>query len=78
VSVSVWVFGGFGLIALIVGLLLVIRPRQSGEVWRSLQQAVQPYWKINRAPVGVYIAVGCVCLAVAIPMLFTAWDILTT
>lgn len=71
-----WPFAVVGLVALTIGLCFVIRPRKTGERWRKIQQAVQPYWTVPKMPVGVNIAVGCLFLLIAIVMAFFAWALL--
>jgi hypothetical protein len=69
---SAWGWGIAGLFALIVGLVLVIRPRRAGEIWRRAVQATRP-WRVVRMPVGVIVAAGCISLAVAVVFIYTSW-----
>jgi uncharacterized membrane protein HdeD (DUF308 family) len=76
-TISPWLFGVGGVIALAIGLLFVIRPRKSGKVWWKIQQGMSPY----RVPKELYgrgavIAVGCLALLIAAAFLWTTWSIL--
>ncbi len=75
-ALSPWPFGIVAVIALIVGLALVIRPRQSGEAWRKAQQSVMPYWRLQKIPIGASIAVGSLCLLVAVAMAYAVWAVI--
>jgi len=74
VADSPWFWGILGSFALIVGLLLVIRPKQSGERWWRLQQAIQP-WPLPKWPWGFTLAAGCLALGVGLCFLGVTWDI---
>lgn len=67
-----WIFGIGGIVALAVGLIFVIRPRQSGEVWWKLTQATRAY-RVPKVPLGGSIAVGCFFLLIAATSLSFSW-----
>lgn len=69
---SPWIFGIVALIALAVGLIFVIRPRQAGEVWWKLTQATRPY-RVRKAPIGVSVAFGSLCIVISAAMCYFAW-----
>jgi hypothetical protein len=71
-ATSFWTWGIGGLFALTVGLLFVIRPRKSGEIWWKITQATRP-WRVRKVPLGVNIAVGCLGLLIAAAFFYAAW-----
>jgi hypothetical protein len=60
-----WPFVVVGMIALVLGLLFLIRPRRSGEVWRSLS----PYGGKKEISIGWIIANGCLFMLIAVAFL---------
>jgi uncharacterized membrane protein HdeD (DUF308 family) len=74
VADSPWFWGIPGLVVFVIGLLLVIRPKQSGERWWRLQRAMRP-WPLPRWPWGVTLAAGCLALVVGVLFLGVTWDI---
>jgi hypothetical protein len=69
---SPWMLSVVGLVALILGLLIVIWPRKANEViWRS-NQAFRP-WRVRKPPFGFAVAFGCLLLVVAAAMFYGTW-----
>jgi hypothetical protein len=66
-----WIFGGIGILALAVGLVFVIRPRQAGEAWWKITQGTRPY-RAPKVPLGVSIGIGCLFLLIGAAMLWFA------
>lgn len=64
-----WFWGIAGGIALTIGLLFVILPKQSGHVWWAMTQVSRP-WRVAKPPAGAVIATGCLCLVVSVAMFF--------
>ena len=75
VGSSPWLFGILGLFALTAGIVLVSRPKKSGEVWRKISQATSP-WRVPKWPIALTVAIGCLCLLIAAAMLYGTWTIL--
>jgi hypothetical protein len=69
---SPWIFGIVAIIAFALGIVFLIRPRQSSEAWRRITQATRPY-RVKKAPVGVSVAFGCLCLFIGAVMFYFAW-----
>lgn len=69
---SPWTWGIIGAIAFSIGLLFVIRPAKSGEAMWKVAQSLRSY-PVTKAPVGVSVAFGCLCLLIAVAAFGTAW-----
>ena len=72
VDPSPWPPAVGGLIAMAVGLLLIIRPRKSGKVIHTINQALRP-WEIRPAPLPVIVVMGCFALLLGAGLLYGAW-----
>lgn len=76
VASSPWPLVVGGLILLVLGLLVITRPRKSGEVFRKLNQAFRP-WKLGPTPVPLMVVLGCCALLMGAGSLYVAWVVLS-
>ena len=68
---SPWLWAVGGLVTMAVGLLLILRPRKSGEIIDTINQSLRPRYRPT--PVPVIVVVGCFALLLGAGFLYGAW-----